>query len=595
MKKTFTIAAAVFAATVLNANPVNVQLARSIAARQLGANENTLSAVLDSRAVISTYSLSEAPYYIFNNPSGGFAIIAGDDCLTPVIGYSTTGNINPARLPENLKYWLGLVGKAVEHVRVNHLSPSDEAAREWANPVRPDTKAGGKLLQTANWSQDNPYNWYCPIAAPYETAPSITGCVATAMSIVMHYHQWPPCGTGDLPGYDMYYYDSSGNLKDILAMPGHSLGHEYKWSIMPTEGFEDSSNKTPTEGQKQVAWLMYDCGIMVQAEYSTEGTGALSQYIPARMRDYMHYKRSTYMTQEAVGSGWVNLLKEQIDRGLPLIYGANDSNNGGHQFVVCGYDSSNKLYVNWGWDGDCNGYFAISAFKPSGTGYNFNQNHDAIIDLEPDRSITPVPVAMAEPANVSSSQASYSDPVEPSTLYLEAGQTSKGYQYYGIVIDKTKVSKGDTFLANAGLITNPGSSRYTGAWRLDQYSYDGTYIGTLWTKNSSYVDGKKTYYFYDMSCTASYNVNLGDNLRLYTATSASASNSSWTFVDAIDDDYTTGRCPMIDMPFIDPDSKDRLVNTVLADFWAYNIEDTGSAYRAEIVFEDGMEVVLLEK
>ena len=47
------------------------------------------------RAVDKSYGGSDAPYYIFNSADGkGFVIVAGDDQLTELVGYSKTGSID---------------------------------------------------------------------------------------------------------------------------------------------------------------------------------------------------------------------------------------------------------------------------------------------------------------------------------------------------------------------------------------------------------------------------------------------------------------------------------------------------------------------
>ena len=49
------------------------------------------------------------------------------------------------------------------------------------------------LLKDA-WSQYAPYNNMCPLDAQGQRC--VVGCVATAMTQVMHYWEWPRRGTG---------------------------------------------------------------------------------------------------------------------------------------------------------------------------------------------------------------------------------------------------------------------------------------------------------------------------------------------------------------------------------------------------------------
>ena len=593
MKKIIISALALLAAIAVNANPVGIQKARKVAGLRLDVQETALREVPTGQ--------SDPAYYIFNRQGGGFAIISADDCLTPVLGYSDRGGIDPDRIPENMKFWLGQVSAAATEIREIGYKPLRSTLEEWECPVRPQTKAGGsRLLELPKWYQEAPYNYYCP-RIKGESGQSMTGCVATAISMVMRYHEWPPCGTGTLPDYHMYYEGS--NYTGYYYLPGHELGHEYKWSLMP---FADvsvtSSSYTPSEGEKQIAWLMYDCGIMMQAGYSYDGTGAISQYIPGRMHEYMHYKRASYVAKDNYQGDWVALLKAQIDRGLPVIYGADDSSQGGHQFLVCGYDESDRLYVNWGWAGSSDGYYAISSFVPKSSGLRFTSNHDAIINLEPDRSFVPVPVEQEEPEVVVPSKSNGPDEPEydvPSTTYLQADAYSNN-EYYGLEVYSGQISAGSTFSMTAGVLKNPTNVRYTGYYRFDQCSYDGTFIGTLgyYKKNGSittfYVNGGRTYAITSgQSCKASFPISLGDKIILSTSTTNNAS-STWTQVPWAKDGYTLGEYPMINMAFIDPVSRNDVVNT--AEFFLeYNVSDLGNAVRAEIDYEDGSsEIIILE-
>lgn len=48
-----------------------------------------------STALLSTQGNNS--YYVFNNDAGGFVIIAGDDAVAPVLGYTSTGAFDANR------------------------------------------------------------------------------------------------------------------------------------------------------------------------------------------------------------------------------------------------------------------------------------------------------------------------------------------------------------------------------------------------------------------------------------------------------------------------------------------------------------------
>ena len=576
MKRTLSILViSLLAGALCLAAPVDRNKAARKAADVLGTSVARTRQVFNARATMSTQSADAPAYYIFNNEGGGFAIIAGDDCIMPVLGYSATGHIDANRIPENMLFWLGRVSKTVGTVRSLPLRQSAAVAEAWSrkdSPLRAGEE-GGKLLDVPTWSQENPYNWYCPFISKYEEERSITGCVATAAAMVMRFHEWPPCGHGTLPDYSMEFMVDDYNSIDI-PIRGHELGHEYKWSIMPKTDIY-SSTKNPTEGERQVAWLMYDCGIMFKAMYSFNyGTSAYTSDLVSGMNKYMYYKKSTIVYKDNYSDAeWVSLIKAQIDKDLPVIYGGSSA-GGGHQFIVCGYDKDDKLYVNWGWGGDCNAYFAVDNFAPYyyddlsyllEYGYTqeeideykaeiYDSDIDAVINLEPDKSVTPTPVAAAEPERYVVADSDYpEDNIAP--LYLKAG-THKGHEYYGIYRSDASYSafhKGETTLLNAGLITNSSSQQYNGWFRFDHLSYDGKFVETLGAMNKSiYVKANDYYYIYDVSCTVRSDVRLGDKICLSTSTSSSG---TYTLVPGADDGKTIFELPMIPLPFFSEDGE----------------------------------------
>lgn len=83
--------------------------------------------------------------------------------------------------------------------------------------------AGGRgkvLLETANWSQGEPYNRQTPTIKGKHT---VTGCVATAMGIIMKYHEYPIRAVNP-PEYNYYSIDG--------YYSGHKLSYgDYDWGI----------------------------------------------------------------------------------------------------------------------------------------------------------------------------------------------------------------------------------------------------------------------------------------------------------------------------------------------------------------------------
>ena len=302
----------------------------------------------------TTASPSDA-YYVFNNDAGGFVIIAGDDAVTPVLGYTSTGSFDAENLPDGLKDLL----KSYER-QIAALGDSYQANQTATRAAF----TGEKLLKTAEWNQGNPFNKYTPNNY-------VTGCVATAGAIVMKHHGYPAKGTGS--------HSYIWNGKDLTA----NFEHDYDWANMPTKC--TVGNDEAFDG---VARLMSDLGVAVEMKYAKGGSGASMEDLLTALKKYFGYSKYARLLAIAdLGAEvWNDRLRAEIDANRPILYSAVDSNKGGHSFVIDGYKDE-SFSVNWGWGGYCDGFYRIGALnpetggKPLGDKYNLSQS--AVFSLQP--------------------------------------------------------------------------------------------------------------------------------------------------------------------------------------------------------------------
>ena len=307
-----------------------------------------------SRAA-TTASRSDA-YYVFNNDAGGFVIIAGDDAVTPVLGYTSTGSFDAENLPDGLKDLLKSYERQIAALGDNY------AANRTATRA---AFTGEKLLKTAEWNQYAPFNKYTPNNY-------VTGCVATAGAIVMKHHGYPAKGTGS--------HSYTWNGKTISA----DFEHNYDWASMPAE--YDGTNDAAFDG---VARLMADLGVAVEMKYNKTGSGAyIGDLVTALQKYYGYSKLSHLMAIEDVGAeAWNGRLRDEIDANRPVLYAASDPNTGGgHAFVIDGYKDE-SFSVNWGWGGLCDGFYKIGALNPESagkpTGDQYNVGQSAVFGMQP--------------------------------------------------------------------------------------------------------------------------------------------------------------------------------------------------------------------
>ena len=324
--------------------------------------------------------------YIYNADKG-FVVMAADDRVQPVLGYSLTGSFDPDAMPDNVRAWLQGYSDEIQWTVENNTKATEETAQQWSdleNGVR-GTKATvvvEPLIQTF-WDQGDPYNQLCPTVSGTAT---YTGCVATAMAQVMKFWNWPIKGKGS-KSYRWNNQTLSADFENTT----------YDWANM-TNTYDENSTEAQ---QTAVATLMYHCGVSVSMDYGTDGSGAYSTDVASAMTSYFRYNSSiSYKTKQGNSSNWLTLLKTDLDARRPVYYSGSGS-GGGHAFVCDGYDSNNYFHFNWGWSGMYDGYFLVNNLNPgtggagSGSSGTYNSSQAAIFGIQPTYSNISAPTLNA--------------------------------------------------------------------------------------------------------------------------------------------------------------------------------------------------------
>lgn len=340
----------------------------------------------------SNRTVDNQRFYIFNlNDDLGWVIVADDDRCTPILGYSKSGEFVTENLPENIKDWLIGINSEIQYVVDNNVVVDTNTLLQWKELnsgtstefINRGEDGVNPLIQT-KWNQAPYYNNLCPYDNYYHDR-TVTGCVATAMAQVMKYWNHPSLGAGS----HSYSTSSYGTLYANFG------GTNYDWNNMPTRLTSSSS----TTQKNAIATLMYHCGVSVEMSYGVASTGGSGAYVISSytngehcaeyaFKHYFGYKNSASgkMKDNFTDSQWKSMLRAELNSSRPLVYAG--FGNGGHCFVCDGYDNNDKFHFNWGWDGQNDGYFSLSALNPGSGGagggsYSFTNNQQAIFGLEP--------------------------------------------------------------------------------------------------------------------------------------------------------------------------------------------------------------------
>lgn len=466
------------------ADTVSREKAEEYAKRYFGSESANYASRSDKK--YSGTSSAPATLHVFNNPDGGWVIVSGEDCTPPVLAHSSTGSFKWEGMPSNIAGWFDILDKSIEKIREANPKPSKKVAAKWAaESPGAKTATGKKVLTTAEWDQYTPYNNACKTATGGKNV--YTGCVATAMAIVMRYHQWPEYGKGTIPAYtteSSSYKISSVNIDN----------YKYEWSQMPTN---DGYSNTWTSAQKKaVSELIFHCGAMVQMDYTTSGSGAYScDIIPAIVKYMSYSKAASYETATIYTLGeWMDKVRAEIDADRPVMYSAS-GNEGGHQFVCDGYDmSNNELHFNWGWGGVDNGFYTVDLEE-----MDLAEYHDAIFNFAPDKTGTSV---------------------ETPVITLEPYETTSGtFNGEGIKLISGTVAKGSSFTVKATYLFNNGNT-YNGSVKAALVTKDGVlkeFVSNEYPVSiDNFYNGDKWYATVSsLSCKITSDTEIGDRIVFY--------------------------------------------------------------------------------
>jgi hypothetical protein len=367
----FTVFALCFVFNVL-ASGIGVEKARLVARNIYYEKANLYHGSTDFKDIIikDTFvkgSPNSSDYYVFTFAGSGFVIVAGEDVISPLIGYSITGSYEDNDQPDSYRNFIQTYSDAIQFIRDNDMQQSFEVKALWEyysvnDPGllnnSPKTKSVDPLVQ-CKWNQGYPYNVYCPEDAGGPGGYVYSGCVATAMAQVMYYWRYPLQGTGS----HTYYYSPYGNITANFGATS------YQW-----EGMQNSISYT---NPGPIAELQFHCGVGVDMMYGPGGSGAYSTDVPPALTGYFGYSTDCYFSwkDDHNNTEWVNMLKENIDNGWPMYY-SGYSSAGGHAFVCDGYQDEN-FHFNFGWGGSSDGFYSLLSVN------GFNEGQGAVFDTYP--------------------------------------------------------------------------------------------------------------------------------------------------------------------------------------------------------------------
>ena len=356
----------------LSAGPVDQQKAQKLGAKFLNTttiSERNANIQLSLASIVVDRGVAD--YYVFNVSNGeGFVIVAADDRVKPILAYSTESRFNPDAVSEGFQFTLNGFREEIQYVRDHNLNATPDITDEWKSLAETGNLVRGRraqavvgpLCQTL-WDQDFPWNSQCPEDPEGPNGHVYAGCIATALGMVMKYHNWPNHGTGLHTYYPSGYGQQTANFGET----------DYHFELMPYT----LDSLSTEEDYFYIAQLLHHIGIAVEMSYGPYASVSYSGMVGSALRTYFRYDCDVFKQKDTNGNHynneeWAQMLKDGgLDEHLPLYYsGSDDIYSVGHAFVCDGYDENDYFHFNWGLSGSDNAWCPIGALNY--TSYSFN-------------------------------------------------------------------------------------------------------------------------------------------------------------------------------------------------------------------------------
>ncbi|MBU1936721.1 C10 family peptidase, partial [bacterium] len=202
-------------------------------------------------------------------------------------------------------------------------------------------------LVSSTWHQDYPYNNFCPYG---DGGRCVVGCVATAMTMIMHYWKYPDNGIGSRD----YWWNGDQSCGGSAGggWLSATFSDAYDWdNILNSYG----GNQTQRDA---VAELCYEGGVAVAMDYGYCGSGSYHSRVLTAMPNYFGYSSSIDEEHRSDynENTWFSMLQDELDLSRPMQYGID-----AHSIVCDGWrvSGTNQIHLNYGWGGPYTGWYTI--------------------------------------------------------------------------------------------------------------------------------------------------------------------------------------------------------------------------------------------
>lgn len=223
------------------------------------------------------------------------------------------------------------------------------------NTAIPMVRAEGLL--NSHWTQDYPYNYFCPRDPMNGNAYSVAGCPAVAMGQIINYLRTTE-GTRftDDDDYDHYYAGRNYVIDDdwvSLKFPSFPM-----LNVM-LDSVDAAFQRGEELSDELAAAVVFACGTACTQVYTSEGSGTF--YVDQAFEAYQRFGFTDCVLFREPDSTMYATLISNLKAGYPAHLAVeNPAGTVGHNVVVDGYrESDGKFHINFGYGGSLDNWYDI--------------------------------------------------------------------------------------------------------------------------------------------------------------------------------------------------------------------------------------------
>ncbi|WP_027182824.1 C10 family peptidase [Desulfovibrio inopinatus] len=359
-----------------HAAPISADMARIVAQGWLHLDATPLGRAATDQLSQQVQSFQDTQgrvlYHVVTLSPHGVIIVAGDDCLVPIIAWLPEAtqfdddSTNPLFifLHNDIQDRLAFAQSNVLREKYIHplwktlqsaaLSPSSRTINSDPTDLRVASFVQSTWSQSTIYAYEDSTYKLVPLYNYYTPNNYVCGCVATAMAQLMRYHQYP---TTDIPirSFDVTVDDQPEML---TLRGGDGVGGPYVWDDMVL-----SPDSSITETQRQaIGALTYDAAVSVEMNFGEYSSSASIYTASNVLLSIFGYGNSVYSyDSNNFGSNLKTILNTNCDARLPTLVSIRRS-GGGHAVLCDGYGYQLSVlyhHLNMGWGGSDNVWYNL--------------------------------------------------------------------------------------------------------------------------------------------------------------------------------------------------------------------------------------------